>query len=110
MMLPDDGKPFNRWMNNDQAWPKIDPLLIKAGKCYRIAFHNGMADSHPLHLHRHNFELVSVGGKPTAGLMKDSVNVARNSTMEVNVMPTIQGLPYFIVTCSSTWTMGLRCY
>ena len=29
--------------------------------------------SHPLHLHRHNFELVRVGGKPTAGILKDVV-------------------------------------
>ena len=30
-------------------------------------------DLHQLHLHRHSFELTRVGGKPTAGVMKDVV-------------------------------------
>jgi FtsP/CotA-like multicopper oxidase with cupredoxin domain len=84
MMMPDEGKPFNRWTINDQMWPNIDPLMVKKGKRYRIAFHNGMEDSHPLHLHRHSFEVVSVNGKPTAGVIKDTVNVAKNTTVEVD--------------------------
>jgi FtsP/CotA-like multicopper oxidase with cupredoxin domain len=91
MMLPDEGKAFNRWTVNDKQWPNIDPLIVKAGKRYRIAFHNGMEDSHPLHLHRHSFELASVAGKPTAGILKDTVNVARNSTVEVDVVASNPG-------------------
>jgi FtsP/CotA-like multicopper oxidase with cupredoxin domain len=93
MMLGDEGKPFNRWTINDQAWPKIDPLLVKSGNRYRIAFHNGMEDSHPLHLHRHNSELVSVDGQPTAGIMQDTVDVALNSTVEVDVVANNPGPP-----------------
>jgi FtsP/CotA-like multicopper oxidase with cupredoxin domain len=91
MMLPDEGKPFNRWTINDKFWPKIDPLMVKAGKRYRIAFHNGMEDSHPLHLHRHSFELTSVGGKPTAGILKDTVNVAKHTTVEVDFVANNPG-------------------
>jgi FtsP/CotA-like multicopper oxidase with cupredoxin domain len=91
MMLADEGKPFNRWTINDKIWPNVDPLVVKAGKRYRIAFHNGMEDSHPLHLHRHSFELASVGGKPTAGIIKDTVNVAKNSTVEVDVVANNPG-------------------
>jgi FtsP/CotA-like multicopper oxidase with cupredoxin domain len=91
MMLPDEGKPFNRWTINDKVWPNVDPLIVKAGKRYRIAFHNGMEDSHPLHLHRHSFELTSIGGKPTAGIIKDTVNVAKNSTVEVDVVANNPG-------------------
>ena len=36
-------------------------------------FRNASDDIHPLHLHRHSFELARVGGKPTAGVMKDVV-------------------------------------
>jgi len=67
MMMPDEGKPFNRWMVNDQMWPNVDPLMVKKGKRYRMAFHNGMEDSHPLHLHRHSFEVTSVGGQADGG-------------------------------------------
>lgn len=31
---------------NDQVWPNIDPLMVKHGQRYRIAFRNGMEDSH----------------------------------------------------------------
>jgi FtsP/CotA-like multicopper oxidase with cupredoxin domain len=84
MMMPDEGKPFNRWMVNDKLWPNVDPLMVHKGKRYRIAFHNGMEDSHPLHLHRHSFELISFAGKPTGGIIKDTVNVPRNSVVEVD--------------------------
>lgn len=91
MMLPDEGKPFHRWMVNDKLWPNIDPLLVKQGKRYRIAFHNGMEDSHPLHLHRHSFELTSIGGKPASGIIKDTVNVPRNSGVEVDFVANNPG-------------------
>jgi len=92
MMMPDEGQAFNRWTVNDQMWPKIDPFLVHSGKRYRIAFHNGMEDSHPLHLHRHSFELTNVGGKPTSGIMKDTVNVPRNTTVEVDFVASNPGL------------------
>lgn len=38
---------------------------IEQGRRYRLKFRNGSDDIHPLHLHRHSFELVRVGGKPT---------------------------------------------
>ena len=34
---------------------------------------NGSDDIHPLHLHRHSFELVRIGGEATAGVIKDVV-------------------------------------
>jgi FtsP/CotA-like multicopper oxidase with cupredoxin domain len=91
-MLPDEGMPFNRWTINDKFYPDIDPLVVQAGKRYRIAFHNGNEDSHPLHLHRHSFELTSISGKPTAGIMKDVVNVTRNNTVEVDFVADHPGL------------------
>ncbi len=85
-MLADEGKPFNRWTVNDKFWPAIDPLIVHRGRRYRLTFHNGMEDSHPIHLHRHSFELVSIAGKPTAGIMKDTVNIPRNTAIEVDVV------------------------
>jgi FtsP/CotA-like multicopper oxidase with cupredoxin domain len=79
-------------MVNDKLWPKVDPLVVHKGKRYRIAFHNGMEDSHPLHLHRHSFELVSIAGKPTGGIMKDTVNVVRNTVVEVDFVADNPGL------------------
>src|SRR5258708_40101993 len=42
-----------------------------------LIFHNETGDSHPLHLHRHDFEIVNIGGKPSAGVLKNIVNIPR---------------------------------
>jgi FtsP/CotA-like multicopper oxidase with cupredoxin domain len=46
---------------------------VHQGRRYRLKVRNASDDVHPLHLHRHSFELTSIGGKPTAGVIKDVV-------------------------------------
>jgi FtsP/CotA-like multicopper oxidase with cupredoxin domain len=75
---------FNRWTINGKSWPVTAPLVVQRGKRYRLAFRNESADMHPMHLHRHSFELTNVAGKPTAGILKDVVNVPRRQTAEVD--------------------------
>ena len=50
-------------------------LTVKQGKRYRLAMSNNSGDSHPVHLHRHSFEVMSVGDKRMPGLMKDTLNI-----------------------------------
>jgi FtsP/CotA-like multicopper oxidase with cupredoxin domain len=67
---------FNQWLLNDQAFSMEDlkpAYTVHEGRRYRLKFRNASDDIHPLHLHRHSFELVRVGGKPTAGVIKDVV-------------------------------------
>ena len=45
--------------------------------------HSGHEDSHPVHLHRHSFEIVKVGDKRTSGIFKDVVRVQRDNSAEV---------------------------
>jgi len=82
-MMPDEGTAFNRWMVNGKEFPHTDPIRVKRGKRYRLALHNGHEDGHPIHLHRHLFEVVKLGDKPVSGLIKDTVNVPRDQTVEV---------------------------
>ncbi|WP_206239939.1 multicopper oxidase family protein [Novosphingobium terrae] len=70
-----DGSMFDTWTINGKAWPEVDPLLVEKGKRYRMLFHNLSGDQHPMHLHRHSFEVVAIDGKPMSGLIKDTVNV-----------------------------------
>ena len=52
----------------------MKPMVsIHEGKRYRLKFRNASDNIHPLHLHRHSFELVRIGGRPTAGVIKDVV-------------------------------------
>jgi len=67
---------FNQWTLNGIPFSMetMKPVYpIRQGHRYRLKFRNASDDIHPLHLHRHNFELTSVAGKPTAGVMKDVV-------------------------------------
>jgi FtsP/CotA-like multicopper oxidase with cupredoxin domain len=90
-MLGDEGHEFNKWVVNDKSWPNVDPLMVKAGKRYRIVFHSGHEDGHPLHLHRHSFEVVKAGGKPMSGLIKDVVRVPRDGTTEIEFVANNPG-------------------
>jgi FtsP/CotA-like multicopper oxidase with cupredoxin domain len=75
---------FNRWTVNGKSWPDVDPLVVQRGKRYRLVFRNDTGDMHPMHLHRHSFELASFAGKTTSGILKDTVNVPRRQTVEVD--------------------------
>jgi FtsP/CotA-like multicopper oxidase with cupredoxin domain len=66
---------FNTWAINGQSWPKIDPIKVTQGKRYRLLFQNVSGDQHPMHLHRHTFEVASIGDKNISGLKKDVINV-----------------------------------
>ena len=67
---------FNQWTLNGEAF-SMDTLkprfTVHEGRRYRVRVRNASDDIHPLHLHRHSFELVRIGGKPTAGVIKDVV-------------------------------------
>ena len=67
---------FNQWLLNGEAFSMkaMKPAYtVHEGRRYRFKFRNASDDIHPLHLHRHSFELVRIGGKPTAGVVKDVV-------------------------------------
>jgi FtsP/CotA-like multicopper oxidase with cupredoxin domain len=67
---------FNRWTLNRESFSveAMTPAYkVREGRRYRLKFRNASDDIHPLHLHRHSFELTRVGGKPTAGVLKDVV-------------------------------------
>jgi FtsP/CotA-like multicopper oxidase with cupredoxin domain len=76
---------YNRWTLNGKSWPATNPLFeTEVGKRYRLLMFNKSGDNHPVHLHRHTFEVTKVGGKPTAGVMKDTINMTRFSSVEVD--------------------------
>ena len=81
---PMHGSKFDTWTINNKSWPDIEPLSVQAGKRYRMVFRNGSGDQHPIHLHRHTFEVVRIGKRQLSGLMKDVVNVMPLDTVEVD--------------------------
>jgi FtsP/CotA-like multicopper oxidase with cupredoxin domain len=75
---------INRWTINGKSFPNTDPIVVHSGGRYRLIFDNQSDDAHPLHLHRHSFELSKVAGKSTSGIKKDAVMVKHNTQVEVD--------------------------
>ena len=69
------GSKFDTWTINNQSWPNVDPIRVTKGKRYRFLLRNGSGDQHPIHLHRHTFEVTQIGAKQLSGLRKDVINV-----------------------------------
>ena len=89
----------NRWVDhwtiNGKEFPKTDPIRVKTNGRYRLIFDNQSDDAHPVHLHRHSFELVSIAGKPTAGVMKDVVMCPARKKVEVQFVADNPGPTLF---------------
>jgi FtsP/CotA-like multicopper oxidase with cupredoxin domain len=91
---------FNRWTINGAAYPDTmnmtAPLLrLTKGRRYRLRLHNASDDIHPIHLHRHSFELTRIHGKPTSGVMKDVVMLGGYQEAEIDFVADNPGPTLF---------------
>ena len=85
---------FNQWTINDVAFAMEKPVAtvhLRQGRRYRLKMRNGSDDIHPVHLHRHSFELTKFAGKATSGVMKDVVMVGGIRKWKWTSWRTIQG-------------------
>ena len=87
---------FNTFLVNGKSYPDAnDQFILHQGQRYRLTFHNRTDDTHPLHLHRHLWELVDINGKPTSGIMKDTVVVPFYGRAVVEFTANQPGLALF---------------
>lgn len=86
---------FNQWTINGKSFPHTDPLVVHEGCRYRLIFDNQSDDAHPVHLHRHSFELIKVNGKATGGILKDTVVVKAQKQVEAALVADHPGLTLF---------------
>jgi FtsP/CotA-like multicopper oxidase with cupredoxin domain len=94
----DDG--FNRWTISGVAYPMSNAMVpasfhLKKGKRYRLRMRNTSDDIHPVHLHRHSFELTRVAGKTTSGILKDVVMLGGYQEAEIDFVANNPGLTLF---------------
>jgi FtsP/CotA-like multicopper oxidase with cupredoxin domain len=92
---PAPGTHFDTWSISGESWPNIKPLTLLEGKRYRLRFINATGDQHPMHLHRHSFEITRIGDRALSGLMKDVVNVMPLQTVEVDFIADNPGNSLF---------------
>jgi len=91
---------FNRWTINSVAYPMTGESAPAAfhltqGKRYRIHMKNASDDIHPVHLHRHSFELTSLAGASTAGVFKDVMMLGGYQEAEIDFVADNPGLTLF---------------
>ena len=93
---------FNRWTINGVPFPMADmekpaPAMfhLTQGKRYRLRLRNASDDIHPIHLHRHSFELTNLAGVGTAGILKDVVMLGGYQQYEVDFVADDPGLTLF---------------
>ena len=91
---------FNRWTINGVAYPMMQRIVpptfhLKEGRRYRLHMRNASDDIHPIHLHRHSFELRSLAGKPIAGILKDVVMLGGYQEAEIDFMADNPGPTLF---------------
>lgn len=81
---PQNGSQFDTWTINNKSWPNADPIHVQHGKRYRLLLRNGSGDQHPLHLHRHTFEVTQIARTQLSGLRKDTVLVMPLETVAID--------------------------
>lgn len=89
---------FNQWTLNGEAFSmaNMNPMYtVRAGQRYRMRFRNASDDIHPLHLHRHTFELARIGGKQTSGVRKDVVMLGGYQELEFDFVADNPGRTLF---------------
>jgi len=86
---------MDRWMINGRSFPDTETLNLKRGQRYRLVFKNKSMDDHPVHLHRHTFELRKLAGQATRGILKDTVLVKAGTETEVVFTADAPGLSLF---------------
>ncbi len=89
---------FNQWTVNGTAFSmkKMSPMFhVRRGRRYRLKMRNASDDIHPVHLHRHSFELTRIAGKSTAGVMKDVVMLGGYQELEADFVADNPGLTLF---------------
>jgi FtsP/CotA-like multicopper oxidase with cupredoxin domain len=84
------------WRVNGKSYPHTDEPILKAGTRYRLVMKNLSTDDHPIHLHRHTFQVQQVDGSPEMhGLNKDVILIPAKSTAEIEFVANNPGRTLF---------------
>lgn len=84
--IPFEMLDFNLFTFNSVLYPTTESLVVKTGDRVRIRFGNVMMNTHPIHIHGHEFLVTRKGGKrlPLAGQSSEvTVLVAPGETRDI---------------------------
>jgi FtsP/CotA-like multicopper oxidase with cupredoxin domain len=93
--IPSGSGKFNLWHVNGKPYPHDREFVLQQGTRYRLIMRNRSDDAHPMHMHRHLWELVEINGKKTANVIKDTVVVPYYGRAMVDFTANQPGLTLF---------------
>lgn len=75
---------FNYFTMNGKVFPETEPLRVRYGENVRIRLGNLSMNSHPMHLHGHEYRVVaSDGSNLPVPWFKNTINVAPGETWDI---------------------------
>jgi FtsP/CotA-like multicopper oxidase with cupredoxin domain len=93
------------WTINGESYPETRAASLRQGERYRLQFINRSRDDHPVHRHRHSFELRDLGipldghreavARGLRGIIKDVVIVEAQTQSEVEFTADHPGATLF---------------
>lgn len=87
--IPFEMLDFNLFTFNSVLYPNIESLVVKTGDRVRIRLGNVMMNTHPIHLHGHEFLVTRRGAKrlpPAAQYSEVTVLVAPGETRDIELI------------------------
>lgn len=106
--IPSGSGRFNTWLINGKVYPHENEFLLQRGARYRLTMRNRTDDAHPMHLHRHLWELAEINGKKTSGIIKDTVVVPYYGRAVVDFTADQPGLSLFHCHMQQHMDYGFR--
>lgn len=85
---------FNMFTFNSRVWPGTDPLIVKKGDRVRIRLGNLSMDSHPIHVHGHQFEVTGTDAgtiQPSARFREVTTDVPVGATRNIEFVADAPG-------------------
>ncbi|KUO95915.1 multicopper oxidase family protein [Ferroacidibacillus organovorans] len=84
---------YNYFTMNGKSFPDTTPLRVRYGEKVRIRLGNLSMDSHPMHLHGHEFQ-VAAGDGSTIPIpwFKNTINVAPGETWDIEFQANNPGI------------------
>lgn len=92
--MPFEMLDFNIFTFNSVLYPQIESLVVKTGDRVRIRLANVMMNSHPIHLHGHDFVVTRKGAEllaPAAQYTANTVTVAPGETRDIELIANNPG-------------------
>lgn len=87
--IPFEMLDFNIFTFNSVLYPKIESLVVKTGERVRIRLANVMMNSHPIHLHGHEFLVTRKGAQRlarSAQYTEVTISVAPGETRDIELI------------------------